>query len=229
MNKTPADLYLRLCAHNREKIYNCEEESFRKYGQVIRLKQTEDLIRWSETVIEEDGPVYVPHYPSSSGFSWKKELEEELYGGLPLQAGSCCGMNNRMNGMEFHKGHEFILALTPLVLFVGHSRDLITKEGQWRWDSSWGRFYYVSQGTAVELYSTTMHLAPCRIGPESFKSLILLPEGTNLDLEKPASPDSLLFKKNKWMICHPESPAAGQGACPGIVGENRSIRSLEHL
>jgi hypothetical protein len=60
-----------------------------------------------------------------------------------------------------------------------------------------------------------------------FKSLIILPMGTNqaLDYDIPRE-DPLLWMTNKWLICHPESAAAGKGAVAGIKGSNREIHTL---
>lgn len=227
MRKDQSDLLTRLREANFETIHSAEEDCFARYGILIDLPAVTEMLSWADRTIDPDGPVYVPHYPSCEKEGWKKALEEELAGGMPLEVGSCCGSNTRMNGMEYHKGHEYILALSPLVLFLGFSGD-IRRGGAsgWSWDSALGRFFFVPGGRAVELYSTTLHLAPCRCGSGDFRSLIILPEGTNLELEKGAAGKGLLFKRNKWMICHPDSPAAASGACPGITGANRFIRPL---
>ena len=56
--------------------------------------------------------------------------------------------------------------------------------------------------------------------------LIALPWLTNTD--KPAikelSPeDKLLWARNKWLLAHPESTEAAQGAYVGLTGENIDI------
>ncbi|MDC7234152.1 MAG: DUF4867 family protein [Spirochaetales bacterium] len=228
MNRDQEELLNALRKRNTEPVSTVEEDHFRLYGRIAEIPGLAGLTDWAEKTIDPEGPVYIAHYPSSEKQSWKRLLEQDLAGGMPLEIGSCCGNNTKMNGMEYHKGHEYIVALTPLVLFLGFSGD-IRKGGEagWEWDSSKGHFFFVPRGTAVELYSTTLHLAPCRTGRENFRSLIILPEGTNTELEDTPAPGSLLFMKNKWMICHPDSPAASRGACPGIRGENRSISPLE--
>ena len=228
MTNNQSELLSALRQVNSETICSVEEDGFVRYGKVVELPGAAEMRSWADKVIDPAGPVYVPHYPCSDGKSWKKELEDSLAGGMPLEIGSCCGSNTKMNGMEYHKGHEYILALTSLVLFLGFSGD-IRKGGEkgWSWDSALGEFFFVPSGTAVELYSTTLHLAPCRCGSEDYRSLIILPDGTNLELESPAPEDDLLFKRNKWMICHPDSPAAKNGACPGITGINRFILPLD--
>jgi len=222
------DLYSRLCSVNAEVIHPWGAPEFLRYGQSVSLTAFKEMSDWFSSVYNPDGAVYVPHYPSSGSKSWKRDLDYRYFGGMPTQVGSCCGRNTRMNGMEYHKGHEIIAALTPLVLFLGYMPDIrVDFTGKWTWDSSQGDFFFIPAGRCVELYSTTLHLAPCRVGREDFKSLIILPDETNLELEIPPQEGSLLFKKNKWMICHPDSPAAANGAFPGITGSNRYIIPVE--
>ena len=80
---------------------------------------------------------------------------------------------------------------------------------------------------AVELYGTAMHFAPCRAVESGFMAIIVLPKGTNFPLvsEKTQAKgeDRLLWMKNKWLIAHPESAVAGNGAFVGIAGDNIEI------
>jgi hypothetical protein len=55
---------------------------------------------------------------------------------------------------------------------------------------------------------------------------VALPWGTNL--EKPEFPartqeDRLLWARNKWLLAHPDSEEASQGAYVGLVGKNIDI------
>ena len=55
---------------------------------------------------------------------------------------------------------------------------------------------------------------------------VVLPKGTNTD--KPAivnknAEDALLWARNKWLLAHPESSEAAEGAWIGLVGENVDI------
>ena len=83
------------------------------------------------------------------------------------------------------------------------------------------------------MYSTTLHLSPCRVNDEGFKDIVVLPKGTNTllsDEEKKwkASGDEeaqLLLMHNKWVIAHPErKPLIDQGAYPGVTGINKELR-----
>ena len=82
----------------------------------------------------------------------------------------------------------------------------------------------------VECFATTLHYAPCHANAaKGFKVLVALPRGTNTDM--PAiTPrnweDRLMTARNKWLLAHPESDEATNGAYPGITGENIDIADL---
>ena len=89
-------------------------------------------------------------------------------------------------------------------------------------DSSKTEAFLCPKGTAVELYATTLHYAPCsaKLG-EGFRVVIVLPKGTNED--KPAltvknAEDNLLWAQN--------TAGAADGAHVGITGDNIDIADL---
>lgn len=83
----------------------------------------------------------------------------------------------------------------------------------------------VPAGTAVEVYATTLHYAPCTAqGENGFRCVIVLPEGTNTELDFPVDAkgeERLLTAKNKWLIAHEEANI--EGAFCGLKGENITI------
>ena len=87
--------------------------------------------------------------------------------------------------------------------------------------------FFVPAGTAVELYATTLHYAPCKENNEEFRCGVVLPKGTNLPLQvKPAEnkgENQLLFAANKWLIGHSESGVDKDGGFIGLIGENTTI------
>ena len=72
--------------------------------------------------------------------------------------------------------------------------------------------FLVPKGTAVEVYATTLHYAPCGVKGEGFKVGIVLPAGTNYPLETSHSDgeDKLITAKNKWLIGHKEGGDSGK-------------------
>jgi hypothetical protein len=94
-------------------------------------------------------------------------------------------------------------------------------------DSDKIQAFYVEKGTAVELYATTLHYAPCSAkSTEQFRVAIVLPKGTNLakpEITVKNSEDNRLFAANKWLIAHADTSEAKQGAYIGINGENITL------
>ena len=80
--------------------------------------------------------------------------------------------------------------------------------------------FLVPAGTAVMLYSDTLHYSPCSVGDSAFQCIIVLPEGTNYPSEKEnvqrTEEDKLLCMKNKWVLTHPDS---GEPYFPGLKGD----------
>lgn len=77
------------------------------------------------------------------------------------------------------------------------------------------------------------HFAPCRVRPEGFNCLVVLTEGTNSPLPHvdPSAPGEagLLWMRNKWLLCHRDSPQAQKGAFVGITGENLQLAVEKNL
>ena len=87
--------------------------------------------------------------------------------------------------------------------------------------------FLVPAGTAVEVYATTLHYAPCSAGADNqqFKVGIVLPKGTNYPLEGAHAgyEDALITATNKWLIGHAEG-GLPEGAHIGLIGKNLDIR-----
>ncbi|MBQ5909896.1 MAG: DUF4867 family protein, partial [Bacteroidaceae bacterium] len=100
--------------------------------------------------------------------------QNEFFGSLPAQLGYCWGHNNLMNATEWHTCSEINIAVTPLVLILGHVWDV--KED--KIDSSMFQAFYLPKGTAVEVYATTLHFCPCEVSEEGFGCVVALSQGT---------------------------------------------------
>lgn len=72
--------------------------------------------------------------------------------------------------------------------------------------------------------ATTLHYAPCSADDEGFRCVIVLPKGTNTELDFiPEKNDEgrLITAKNKWLLAHPETGI--EGAYCGLKGKNITI------
>ena len=215
---------------NDAAIYDACSEEFRLYGRILSgygkdlIRQTSDWLR-EHTKIPEEGNQYVASDPALEELPLIARLKESCYGGMPVQAGYCCGRNTTYNGFEFHKGSEVNLAVTDLMLVFGDRRKI--RPGGY-FDNDDAQVFFVPAGCMIEIYQTTLHLSPLRVTDEGYRTLVVLPRGTNTPLAhrpKPLDDESrLLLQTNKWVIAHPQrTQLTSQGAFPGILGENKEL------
>ncbi|MFC7786867.1 DUF4867 family protein [Rossellomorea sp. GCM10028870] len=203
-------------------ISDVRSSVFGRYGKVLGDFPLSPFEEWmAATSIPDEGNIYVPSVPAWEEEGVKGFLQNRYFGGMSIQIGYCNGRNSKLNGLEFHKGSEINVAMTDLVLLVGHMDNL--KDTTFASDQV--EAFFIPKGTAVELYQTTLHLAPCKVSADGFKCLVILPEGTNLPLsEDETRHDPLLFMKNKWLIAHEETERfVSKGAIAGIKGENVTV------
>ena len=147
-------------------------------------------------------------------------LKLRVIGGCEAQAGICHGYNSHLNALEFHRSSEINVAITPMVLLLGLQYEMDGKE----YDSAKVKAFYLEKGDVVEVFGTSMHFCPCQVSDEGFSCAVVLPSGTNGVLDEKAQ-EKLLFKKNKWLICHDKNEdLIERGVYPGLHGANYTIR-----
>ncbi len=197
--------------------------SFRKYGRVVQGIDFTDLV---EAIKREtplpDGVAYEPSIKALEETTAAKALQRRTYGELPIEVGYCNGHNYKLNAIEYHRSSEINVAATDAVLIVGMQQDITD---DFKYETAKMEAFLVEAGTAVELYATTLHYAPCSANEDGFKVGIVLPAGTNYPLEEKHEgwEDSLITAQNKWLIGHPEG-GLDAGAHIGLVGKNLDIR-----
>lgn len=212
---------------NDIKIYSVFDEVFKPYGRIVKGFDFSEITSYmkAETSIPESGNVYVASVDAMNNTAVAKQVQSVVYGNMPIQVGYCNGRNSTYNGFEYHKGSEINIAVTDFCLCLGHT-----------WQIEDNKFYvgnekvfFVPEGTAIEMYATTLHLSPLKVTDEGFKGVVILPAGTNTPLEsREESEDSesvLLLQKNKWVLAHKDrEPLIKQGAYPGFIGENKELK-----
>ena len=203
------------------KIQKVTDPAFRKYGQVLEGYDFTGLIKeMKHTPVPED-VIYVPSVEELEALDIMKDLQNKGYGGLPVQIGYCNGHNKKLNAVEYHRNSEINVAVTDLVLLIGHQQDI---EPDHTYDTSKIEAFLVPAGTGIEVYATTLHYAPCHVNEGGFQCVVVLPKGTNTDLTfqtEKTGEDSLMTAKNKWLIAHEDAKIAG--AFNGLKGENSTI------
>ena len=203
------------------KIQKVTDPAFRKYGQVLEGYDFTGLIKeMKHTPVPED-VIYVPSVEELEALDIMKDLQNKGYGGLPIQIGYCNGHNKKLNAVEYHRNSEINVAVTDLVLLIGHQQDI---EPDHTYDTSKIEAFLVPAGTGIEVYATTLHYAPCHVNEGGFQCVVVLPKGTNTDLTfqtEKTGEDSLMTAKNKWLIAHEEAEI--EGAFNGLCGVNVTV------
>jgi hypothetical protein len=201
-------------------FYSIHSDEFKKYGAVIDIDAKEMIDACENIKLPEAGSLYTASVPELEKLKVSDELRKKLFGGCDAQVGLCCGYNNFLNAFEYHNSSEINVAITPLVLILGLRYDMVENE----YDSSKAKAFYLEKGDVVEVFGTTLHFCPCQTSDEGFMCGVVLPKGTNTELEG-ENYDKILFKKNKWIICHDKNDALiERGVYPGIHGINYQIK-----
>ena len=205
------------------KLYSVLDPEFRRYGRVLNAETGELAAAMAATEIPEEGNCYKASVPALEAVPLMKSLRRTVFGEMEIQAGYCNGHGYKLNAMEYHKCCEINFSTTGLVLLLALPEQL--DDG--RLDSADVAGFYLPAGALVEIFPLVMHFAPCRISESGFNCLVVLEKGTNEVLPvvdtSASGEEKLLWMRNKWMTCHPDSPQKEKGAFVGISGENIAL------
>ncbi len=205
------------------KILSVFDAEFKPYGKILEHFEAKTLIAAMQTVpMPGQGVAYEPAIAALEDCGAMEALQNRIYGGMPVQIGMCWGYNTKLNCLEYHRDSEINLGDRDFVLLLAKEDEI--ENGQL--DTAKVKAFCVPAGTAVEVYATTLHYAPCQTEPSGFRVAVVLPRGTNT--EKPAftpqcEEDHWLTACNKWLLAHPESDEAKGGAHAGLIGNNIDI------
>ncbi len=207
-------------------IISVTDKRFKKYGRVIKNIDFGTLVdAMKETFIPEN-VAYEPTVENLEKLEVAAEIKNKFFGELPIQIGYCNGHNELLNAVEYHRSSEINVAATDAILILGNLWDA---EDDFTYDTSKMEAFLVPAGTAVELYATTLHYAPCGVDNKGFQVAVILPRGTNFELttEHAKCPlcggeDALITAANKWLIGHEEGGLPKESFI-GLKGKNLSV------
>jgi len=204
------------------KILNVTDAAFRKYGRVVKGIDFSELVqKLNDSTPLPEGVVYEPSIAEFEALPVATQVQDKLFGELDIQIGYCNGHNALLNALEYHRSSEINVAATDAVLMLGWQQDVTD---DFTYDTDKVEAFLVPAGTAVELYATTLHYAPCNPDNKGFKVGVILPKGTNYPLAKEHKDleDALITATNKWLIGHAEG-GLDAGAHIGLIGKNLNI------
>ena len=205
------------------KIYSVFDSEFKPYGKILQNYDTESLISAMRTIpMPQSGTAYQPSISALEESGIFDAMQNRAYGGLPIQIGMCWGYNTKLNCLEYHRDSEVNVGEQDFILLLAKEDEI--EDGQL--DTAKVKVFRVPAGTVVEVYATTLHYAPCQPTADGFRVAVVLPKGTNT--EKPAyepqnEEDTWLTARNKWLLAHPDSSEAKNGAHIGLTGKNIDI------
>lgn len=204
-------------------ILSINSPEFKAYGKVIDNVDLAPLVEVLKKTPITEGVVYEPSVKKLEETETFKQLTEVTYGCMPIQIGYCNGHNSMLNALEYHKDSEINVAAKDAILLLGLRSEI---EEDYTYDTANVKAFLLPAGSAVEIYATSLHYAPCGVAGEAFQMAIVLPRGTNYPLpeEKLAAEneDRLMTAVNKWLIGHPEG-GLDEGSFLGLKGENLSV------
>lgn len=206
-------------------ILPISDPAFASYGKILEGYDTQELLRTLEAATPlPEGVEYVPSQPELESLPLTAQLSSNAYGGMPIQMGWCNGHNTKLNCLEYHRDSELNCGTEDFILLLARMDD-IAPDGTL--DTGLVKAFRVPAGVLVEVYATTLHYAPCSAAKGAgFRVLVALPKGTNgprPDIQVLNREDSMLWACNKWLLAHPESSEAAQGAPAVLRGENIDI------
>ena len=200
-----------------------DSENFRQYGRILDLN-VDDFVKMilARPATPFGQVVYEPSVKEFEALPLFVDFSVQTFGEMPVEFGHCSGFNNKLNAVEYHRSSEIDIAATDLIIMLGCQQDIDYKN--FSYDTKKIETFFIPAGTAVELYATTLHYAPCGVNGQEFRCGVVLPRGTNAKLSATTNHDGenkLLFAVNKWLIVHQESNI--DGAWIGLRGENVAI------
>ena len=210
-------------------ILSVNSKEFKEYGRVITNVDFSALVEAMKKTPCPDDVVYELSIAELEALDVAKVISDVTYGEMPIQIGYCNGHNCMLNALEYHRDSEINVAATDAVLMLGLMKDV---EDDFTYDTSKVKAFLVPAGTAVEVFATTLHYAPCGVDGKGFQVSIVLPKGTNYPLKTAhakvnadgtaPSEDALITAVNKWLIGHKEGGLA-EGSFLGLKGKNLNL------
>jgi len=210
-----------ICKKNKKyKILDVTSLDFKAYGNILEGYDLTEIKEYTEKniAIPKEGNSYSPFNNVLDEFKIIKEIESDVYAGLPVQAGECVGNNASFSAYEYHQGSEVNIVLTDVLMVLG-KREQVT-DGIFNAQED-AKIFFVPAGTIIEMYSATLHYSPCIVDDTGFKAIVILIKGSNEPLEDNfESKNKAIVKKNKFQFVHEtRTDKIADGIKVGLIGE----------
>lgn len=200
---------------------------FERFGKVVPNVDTDTVTKLLEQLpCPENAVTYVPSEPVLETPELMADMQDRVFGGLPIQIGYCSGHSRTLNALEYHRNCEINIVGTDTLFMLAPMSAI--KDGIA--DTQAVETFFCPKGTAVQFYETTLHYAPSHVTEkDGFRVAVVLPRGTNtakpahIDAKGDAEP-GYLTANNKWLLAHKDSPEGRGHISTGmLVGENVTL------
>ena len=162
-------------------ILSVTDNEFRKYGRIVDNIDFTALVEELKRTPIPAGVVYEPAVKELEALPVRLDISAVAYGEMPVQIGYCNGHNSKLNALEYHRDSEINVAATDMILMLGLLTDV---EKDHTYDTSKVKAFLVPAGTAVEVYATTLHYAPCGVDGKGFQVAVVLPKVLTIHLHQ---------------------------------------------
>ena len=201
-------------------ILDVTSSEFKVYGNVLEGYNITGIKEYAEKniAIPEEGNIYSPTNNGLEAFKVIKEIQADVYAGLPVEAGECAGNNTSFSAYEYHQGSEVNIVLTDVLMVLGKREQAIDGVFNAQEDA---KIFYVPAGTIIEMYSATLHYSPCIVDESGFKVIVILIKGSNEPFEDDfETKNKQIVKTNKFQLVHEtRTDKIADGIKVGLVGE----------
>ena len=131
------------------KIESIYDTSFRPYGQILTGYDTAALVSAMGAIpLPEDGVAYESSIVALEQNAIFGQLQNNAYGGMPIQIGMCWGRNTKLNCLEYHRDSEVNIGASDFILLLAKQEE--TVDG--RLDTACVRAFRVPAGAVVEVF-----------------------------------------------------------------------------
>ena len=160
----------------------------KQYSRVLKVVHEDDEVEEElSTIVDAGGhvkDVFVYHkvygvIRANMDIKSRRDVRNYLE---EIRTGKSSLLKNVTSGYHYHTICAESEEVLDAILILGRQQDISVEN---TYDTSLMEAFRIPSGTAVELYATTLHYAPCNASDGGFLVAIVLPKGTNEALEHP--------------------------------------------
>ena len=107
-------------------IYSVNDAEFKPYGKVLEGYDVSALIKaLDEKTPLPEGVEYVMSEAALEYTDAFGVIQNNAYGGMPIQMGYCNGHNTKLNCLEYHRDSELNIGSTDYILLLAKADDIV--------------------------------------------------------------------------------------------------------